>query len=366
MKIAIKTVVVLTFILILVAIQSRNTSHRGKYKYKSNTKEGCKIAVYDVKIYVGEQSPVDATFEATINRVPVENSSRGWIFTIPTKPTLGQASAFIQIADTSEYYIPYRKLSTKFEGITPSEGAGRYITNIIHLGDTQHNLKIEFKYDPNWDYVSDKDFKNLNEWLNINRENNIKYVSELKRQAIGLAAKFVSDSKSAEAAGKGVEGITKEIADFNDRITYLKNENTKLESGSQFLHNDILLNQGLVSKAEGVLKIANVKVETINAEISRLEKINAEKQQDINDKTLPDKIKYETQFKNAYSDIINIFSTYRDECTNTAGYFDKAIEALDTYPAGPDSTEIQVKTKNNFIGYITKAFTENSIMSIII
>lgn len=300
--------------------------------FKFSSQHECDPGVFDVKIFIDDESPVEAEFNAKLLKLPTGDSLRGWQFSVSSSIEDSLISSlFIESEDKESYYLAYRSLTTVFEG-NSIEGQGKSI-RVTYSADLKsgkaetHSIIVLFRYDPDWSVISDEDFNRVLAWLNSNRVQRINYVTDLKRQIAAVASDYVSNATNSELSGKSQEEVQEKIKELKEKIESLQEKALKLRDKYNETLSKIAENENKIQKLKKELSDTQGSLSQLNGQLSSQKTFMNELVKSKETNTF-NKERFSISSKNALDSIRGLINAYQPEAAGDGWYLDLAFKDL--------------------------------------
>lgn len=316
--------------------------------FKFSFQHECEPGVFNVKIFIDDEDPVEAEFNAKLLKLPTGDSLRGWSFTLSSSIENSLISSLFIESETKEsYYLAYRSLTTVFEG-NSIEGQGKSI-RVTYSADLKsgkaetHSIIVLFRYDADWSVISDEDFNRILAWLNSNRVQHINYVSDLKRQIAAVASDYASNATNSELSDKSQEEVQQKIKELKEKIESLQERALKLRDDYNETLTKIAENENKIQKLKKELSDTQGSLSQLNGQLGSQKTFLNElvKSKETNSFN---KDRFAIGSKNALDSIRGLINAYQPEAAGDGWYLDQAFSDLQ-----------KEKDLNRFQAFVKKA-----------
>jgi len=223
---------------------------------------------FKVQIYVDDSKTFTiAKFDAKDVKKPMDGKEKGWYMDFEKPETLLQTCC-LKKADKSKHFIPYRRINGEFK-INRMEGSASFITTTFQYEPGKvKNLKFQFEFDKDWDYITKEELQMLSGWLNDLRVARQSLVKDLKKKIMGEANFYMANKTSYDAAQKGGEEVKKQLTTSQELVKTLTAKNETLVKDVNNTLNEVLELEKLLSVKSKERNDANAKASQLSSQLS--------------------------------------------------------------------------------------------------
>jgi len=121
------------------------------------------------------------------------------------------------------------------------EGSASFITTTFQYEPGKvKNLKFQFEYDKDWDYITKEELQMLSGWLNDLRVARQSLVKDLKKKTLEQANFYMANKTSYDAAQKGGDEVKKQLETSTELVKTLTAKNETLVKDVNNTMNEVL------------------------------------------------------------------------------------------------------------------------------
>jgi len=209
-------------------------------KAKTQTTKTLMARHFKIHIFVDDvKAHTVAKFDAKDVKKPMDGKEKGWYMNFE-KPETALQNCCLKKADKDKHFIPYRRINGEFKP-NRMEGSASFITTTYQYEPGKiKNLKFQFEFDKDWDYISKEELQMLCGWLNDLRVARQSLVKDLKKKTLEQANFYMANKTSYDAAQKGGDEVKKQLETSTELVKTLTAKNETLVKDVNNTMNEVL------------------------------------------------------------------------------------------------------------------------------